>query len=193
MRTVFVLTIWVYLLVAGVAQAEVYRWVDADGRIVYGDSPPKKSGAKAVNLPNLTVADGYVPKPAEMPPVTPNAPSPVAASPSANPEPPVDETPPPYSAFKITAPAAEETVRSTEGVVKVSLALTPALKTGDSVTVYLDSKQAATAAGDTLALKDVASGTHRIFAVLSDAAGNIIQNTETVTFHLQRHTIAAKP
>lgn len=183
MRMLFALMMGVSL-VASVAQAEVYRWVDADGRVVYGDNPPKKSGAKAVDLPNLTVADSYIPKPAE-----PSA----AASLPANPEPPVDETPPPYSAFKIAAPAAEETVRSTEGIVNVSLALTPALKTGDSVTVYLDSKQAGTAAGDTLTLKDVDPGTHRLFAVLSDAAGNIIQNTETVTFHLQRHTVATKP
>lgn len=43
-------------LVASSAGAAVYRWVDADGRIYYSDSPPKQSNAKSVKLPSNTVA-----------------------------------------------------------------------------------------------------------------------------------------
>jgi glutaredoxin len=44
-------------LVSSGAGAAIYRWFDADGRIVYSDSPPKQSGnAKSVKLPSNTVA-----------------------------------------------------------------------------------------------------------------------------------------
>lgn len=44
-------------LVSSGAVAAIYRWVDADGRIFYSDSPPKQSNnAKSVKLPSNTVA-----------------------------------------------------------------------------------------------------------------------------------------
>lgn len=43
-------------LVSSSAGAAIYRWVDADGRVFYSDSPPKQSNAKSVKLPSNTVA-----------------------------------------------------------------------------------------------------------------------------------------
>ena len=167
----------------------VYRWVDADGRVVYGDTPPKKSGAKSVELPMLTVADGYAPpadkaanpavSTAQQPPV--GATDPAASAPEA------------YSAFKIASPTADETVRSNEGSVNVGVTLTPALKAGDEIVLYLDSKQVANGKALSFPLNAVEMGTHTVFAVLNDAAGNIVQNTETVTFHLHRNASVNQP
>jgi glutaredoxin len=43
-------------LVSSAAGAAIYRWVDADGRIFYSDSPPRQSDARPVKLPSNTVA-----------------------------------------------------------------------------------------------------------------------------------------
>jgi glutaredoxin len=52
---------------AGNAAAEVYRWVDANGRVVYSDSPPRQAGARTVKL------EGNVAAPVVPPEVQPAA------------------------------------------------------------------------------------------------------------------------
>jgi hypothetical protein len=173
MRTGLLFLLLVLGLSMVTANAEIYRWVDAEGRVMYGDDPPAKSDAKPVNLPMLTVADSFAPKPDKR-------------EDAARKEPQEEEA---YSDFKITAPTAEEAIRSNEGSLTVSLSLKPALKAGDGVTLYLDSKQVA--AGETLSftLNEVERGEHSVFAVLNDANGNIIQNTEPVKFSLLRTSV----
>ncbi len=151
-------------------QAEIYRWVDAAGNTVYGDNPPKQSAAKPVNLPVLTVADSPAPAPAAQPDTAP------AAEEQA------------YTDFAITSPSADEAIRANEGNVTVSVSLKPALKPGDSVALYLDSKQVGSGTALSFALTEVERGEHSVFAVLSNAEGDIIQNTEPVKFSVLRHS-----
>lgn len=178
MRNLVLLLLFLSGISLSVAHAEVYRWVDATGRVVYGDNPPKKSGAKAVELPTLTIADGYAPK---------------VTAPASDAPPEAAEEATAYSEFKITSPTADETLRSNTGTVTVSAALTPDLKSGHGIVWYVDSKQAGSGVTPTVTLNDLTVGTHRVFAVLNDAAGNIIQNTETITFNLLRQTSVSKP
>lgn len=157
-------------LVSVSVQAEIYRWVDAAGNTVYGDNPPKQSAAKPVDLPMLTVADSPAPAPAAKPDAAP------AAEEEA------------YADFAITSPSVDEAIRANEGNVTVSVSLKPALKPGDSVALYLDSKQVGSGTALSFALTEVERGEHSVFAVLSNAEGDIIQNTEPVTFSVLRHS-----
>ena len=191
MRNPVLLLLFLSGISLSVAHAEVYRWVDATGRVVYGDNPPKKSGAKAVDLPTLTIADGYAPK-VTAPETATSSPAPAEAAPASDVPPEAAEEATAYSEFKITAPTADETVRSNTGSVDVSVALTPSLKSGDGIVWYVDSKQAGSGVTPTVTLNDLTVGTHRVFAVLNDAAGNIIQNTETITFNMLRQTALPK-
>lgn len=54
------------LLLCTSADAAIYRWMDADGRIFYSDSPPKQGNAKSVKLQSNTVAP-VVPVPKSKP------------------------------------------------------------------------------------------------------------------------------
>lgn len=45
-------------LVVMPALADVYRWVDADGRVIYGDSPPGTRRHDPVELPPLSEGPG---------------------------------------------------------------------------------------------------------------------------------------
>ena len=57
MRTSRLVLFLITSLVIATTQADVYRWVDESGSVMYGDKPPKNSSAKRVELPTLTVAD----------------------------------------------------------------------------------------------------------------------------------------
>jgi glutaredoxin len=50
-------------LLAGSASAGIYRWVDAEGRIVYSDSPPRQGNTKPVKLETNVVAPAAPPEP----------------------------------------------------------------------------------------------------------------------------------
>ena len=170
MRVRLLSLLLIFGLVSVSVQAEIYRWVDAAGNTVYGDNPPKQSAAKPVDLPMLTVADSPAPAPAAKP----------EAAPAAEEE--------AYTDFAITSPTADEAIRANEGNVTVSVSLKPALKPGDGVALYLDSKQVGSGASLSFALTEVERGEHSVFAVLSNAAGDIIQNTEPVKFSVLRHS-----
>ncbi|MEC5386583.1 DUF4124 domain-containing protein [Uliginosibacterium sp. H3] len=45
------------------AQAEVYKWIDADGKVQYGDAPPKNVKAKVVSGGVTVVPATVVPQP----------------------------------------------------------------------------------------------------------------------------------
>lgn len=84
MRNVFV--ILASLCAAFPAAADVYKWVDSEGKIHYSDTPPAKGASKAIDLPKAVVES----KPAESPAVEqkPRAePVPAAAAPQAPPAP----------------------------------------------------------------------------------------------------------
>lgn len=157
-------------------QAEIYRWTDANGNTAFGDSPPKSVKARPVDLPLLTIADSFSPE-GEGKEGLPEE----TATPSA-------EEDASYTDFRITAPADGDTIRSNNGSVTIQLALKPALREGDEITLYVDARQVA--GGKTLAfsLPEMDRGEHSAFAVLTDAEGNIILNTDPVTFTLLRYS-----
>ena len=176
MRTSRLVLFLITILVIATTQADVYRWVDESGSVMYGDKPPKNSSAKRVELPTLTVADAL---PAE----------PSATQSSSTHTPPAEEDKPAYSDFKINAPQADEAIRANDGNFTVAINLKPALKAGDGIVLYLDGKQAAAGSQLNFELKEIDRGEHSVFAVLNDAKGNIIQNTETVKFSLLRASV----
>lgn len=153
------------------ASAEVYRWLDADGNVVYGDDPPKKSAATRVELPTLTVADSYKTAGHKTTPKT------------------TEEADAGYTSFKISAPANGDTLRANDGALSINIDLQPALKPGDTITLYLDGKQVSTGTSTGFSLTDVARGEHTVFALVSTKQGEVIKNTEGVKFNVLRASV----
>lgn len=176
MRTVFYTLILALSLHTVASYAEVFRWVDANGNVIFGDNPPKKSQAKTVELPPLTVADSFTPNKAKS--------SDQEQSSTKD-----DAERVAYTEFKISSPNAGDTLRSNNGALTVSISLKPALQAGDEITLYIDSKQAASGAALSFSVSELDRGEHSVFAVLNDAKGNIIKNTDPVSFHLLRAAV----
>jgi hypothetical protein len=96
------------------AQAEVYKWIDADGKVQYGDAPPKNVKAKVVSggvtvVPATVVPQAPAPKPTpDSPPA--NGAAQAVATGAADRKP--DSNPAPVSAPQDPALAARAEARA---------------------------------------------------------------------------------
>lgn len=147
------------LLFATLAHADVYRWTDKDGVVHYADKPLVPE-AKPAALPTLQTYQAGSPPPLIAPP-------PVAAG------------------IRISAPAADETIRNADGKLTIEVAAAP--EAGQGVIYYLDgTAQNSTPTPSTaLLLNTVERGTHTVGAALVDAGGHELARAAPVTIHVQ--------
>ena len=164
------------LVTSAASYAEVYSWRDASGRLVFGDSPPDKVKVEKVKLRPLTIADGYK---------TEEEKQQSAAAKEEDDEAKSDEDVA-YKDFKITSPSQEDAIRANSGNVSVAVGLSPALKKGHGITLYVDGKQYKDAASTSFQLTGLNRGSHTVFAILHDENDEVIMNTEPVKFHVLR-------
>jgi len=161
------------LLVGAAALAqEAYRWVDEDGIVHYSDRP--EDGAEAILLPKPNVATT---RPLRQP----------AAEPEQQQK---DDTAPfRYESIEIVSPAAEETLWNIEGVLNVSVALTPALQPGHQLRVYFDG-QMQPVSGTNFQLQEVWRGVHNIQVEVVDDTGKLMIRSRPNRFYVQQNTVA---
>lgn len=163
------------LLAAAAATADVWRWVDADGVVHFSDTPVegaervdvsearRTTGARVYSRPGYDTVD------------------------EAEPE--TEEAPFSYDSFSVVSPAAEETLWNIEGVLNVSLALTPALQSGHQVRVYLDGTAQMTTSTTSFAITEVWRGVHNIQAEVIDQTGALMIRTQPNRFYVQQNTV----
>jgi len=162
------------LLASATALAQAYTWVDEEGVTHYSDRP--EEGARQVNLSEYSRNTGtqlYRPRPA------------AAQSDDAE-----EETGPfKYESLVVASPAAEETLWNIEGILNVSLALSPGLQSGHRVRVYFDG-QARDVSGTSIQLEEVYRGVHNIQAEVIDETGKLMIRSQTNRFYVQQNTVA---
>lgn len=148
--------------------AEIYVWTDENGNKVYGDEPKKSDHAKPVELEPLTILQ--FPKAKDE--VLGDAPQ---------------TTNNPYTAFTITSPVADETIRDNSGSVSLSLSIEPSLVADHKIQIYLDgSPYQSPQSNLSFTLSDVARGTHTVSASVLDESGKSLMQAQGVSFHLHR-------
>lgn len=169
MRTLIFLTVLV-ALPAGAT--EVYRWVDADGQAHYSDQ--WQPGAEKVRIEQSPV---YSAPPAR--PGAKTAGSGQAAAAGSR-----------YDSLEILSPAQEEVLWNIGGQVRVALQLTPALRTGDVLRLFLDGESQEVAAGSMSAeLTDVPRGVHTLKATVTNEAGKTLIESDPTTFVVRQTSI----
>ena len=162
------------MFVGGVALADVYMWTDDEGIVHYSDRP--HPGAKRI------VIDAPTPRQARAPQRTRAATTTDGAG--ANEE----AGPFRYDSFEIVSPGAEETLWNIEGVLNVSLALSPPLQPGHQVRVYFDGMPQ-TVSGTNFQLQEVWRGVHNLQAEVLDQTGQMLTRTQPNRFYVQQSTI----
>lgn len=157
------------------AHAEIYRWVDAAGNVVYSDEP--HPDAEMVDLPASTT---YTP-------VEESEPDILKLSPDDG-----DDADAFDYALRIIAPADDESIWVNNGNVTVSMVVEPALdaERGDQVLLQIDGVETGPAqASTTFQLENLSRGTHTLSASVVTVDGSIITTSEPVTFHLHRTSV----
>ncbi len=167
-----VLTI-LLLAMASPLSAQIYKWLDEDGNIIYSDTPH----AGAEELPAREVQT------LKLPPVPESA-----AKAKAKPK------PMPYQSLMITSPGDGETLRDNAGQVSVSVSLRPALQTrfGHRLELRVDGRPFAQAGTAThFQLQNMDRGAHSLVAVVLDKDGRVFASSPSVSFYLHRQSVQA--
>lgn len=154
--------------------AEIYRYVDEQGRVHYTDEPPAKyeRKAEAINLDGVQTYDGARLQ------AQPRAPRPEPESANSA----------GYERVQMIRPSSEQTIRDASNTLTVSVQLTPPLRTkmGHRLQFFLDGQPSGgptTATSRTLV--EVYRGAHSVQAVVVDRSGGQIGQTETRTVYMK--------
>jgi len=169
------LPLFLIVCISTVAQAAgVYRWVDNDGQIHYSDHPTK--GSESVELRESSV---YTPR--ELPDIGQDEDTTDTDEEGLEGEESV------YESLRVVVPENNETVRSNEGQVRVSIELQPGLLEGHKIRLYLDGSKASGELPTTqVTLQNVERGTHSLAVAVVDATDRELIRSQTTNFHLQR-------
>ena len=161
------------LLAATVAPAqEAYRWVDEDGVVHYSDRP--RDGAEQIELPTPNVtATRQLTRPA----ATRGDDEPAEESPVVR-----------YDRIEIVSPAAAETLWNIEGVLSVSVTLSPGLQPGHQLRAYHNGKMQPVV-GTSFQLQEVWRGSHTIQVEVVDATGKLMIRSAPTRFYVQQNTV----
>ena len=158
------------------AQAEVYRWKDADGNVVYSDTP--KPGAEEVTISEPTIVPSYRPRPTTATQTSTSA---------------TDGKP--YDQLQINQPANEETFRNVTNV-NVSVAARPALQQsiGHALQLLYDGQVLGEPGSQTsYQLADVERGAHTLQAEIIDASGKSLIRSPITTFFVHKTSVKRAP
>ena len=165
--------ILVGLLATASVLAQAYRWVDEDGITHYSDVPVE--GAEELELSEYSRNTGarlYRERPAS----------------NAAAQDPTDNQPFKYESLTISAPGPEETLWNIEGVLNVSVALSPGLQRGHRLRVYYNGQQRLVN-GTSFQIEEVYRGEHNLQAEVIDATGRLMIRSETNRFYVQQSSV----
>lgn len=167
------------MIYSGIADARFYKSVDAEGNIVYSDTPTP--GAEQLTPPPISTVEGR--------PVAKDTSNDAQTSDETATEEPSKKPPTKYTKFSIVQPVKDDTIWSNEGAVPVSLKLEPPLDTenGHSIWLYVDGKAVVRKSQSLVQpLSGIDRGTHRIRAEIRDEKRKTLKRTGDVTIHLKR-------
>ncbi|QSX29908.1 DUF4124 domain-containing protein [Shewanella cyperi] len=168
---IFTLTL---LLLAGLCQAAVYKWVDKDGKVHYSDEP--KGDAQLVEPKENTQNQISVRPPVDL--------SAGKQSPAAHIE---------YQ-LSILSPEHEETIRNNDGNFSVRASIDPEPPKGALWVLRLDGKvwQDPTTS-PFFQLENIDRGEHSIQVQLITQNGKVLASSHTRTLFLHRATLLQAP
>lgn len=176
LRPIIALAILLACCASAAADTPVYRWTDAQG-VVHFSATPHEPGQAPVQLPGLQSADAVAVDAGNATPSS--APAPVAAAAGAAP--------------RIVAPADGTTLRDTQNLVPVTVAVV--LEPGQGLLYYLDGKvqNDAPTRETHFILQQVWRGEHKIAVAVVDASGAIVAHAGPVTIYMHQASVLMRP
>ncbi len=164
------------LLAASAALSQAYRWVDENGVVHYSDRP--EPGAELFILPEYSASRRgrtYQRPAATSRPTQGNQASPATV-------------PFRYERVEISSPGAEETLWNIEGILNVSITVTPALKAGHQVRAYFNG-DGEIVSGTSFQIEEVYRGVHNLQVEIIDENGKLMIRSRANRFYVQQNTV----
>ena len=160
------------LLIASAALGEVYKSVDPQGRVSYGDKKTPAATAITIETTNTT---------------------PAAASPNPEPEPmPMieyhgDEAEPTnYRTLAISAPADNTIIANGLAPFWVTVAVRPKLAAGHLLLLLVDDQVTASSSTSQIEVASLSRGQHSLQVRISDASGRPLKHSKIITLFAYR-------
>ncbi|MGI9328059.1 MAG: DUF4124 domain-containing protein [Pseudomonadales bacterium] len=170
------------LFVTGASQAasKIYKTIDAEGNVVYSDVAPSQQESDAeLQVEELnTFANPAPVEPAEALPV-------VVLEDDEDPE--ALPQAPEYTNLRVISPSGDEGVRANDGNIALKAAIEPGLFRTHQLRFFLDGNPVGTVRGSSMPLSNVDRGTHQAKVAVIDDSGNVLKESEVVTFHVLRY------
>jgi hypothetical protein len=164
------LTGWLLLATASAWSAQIYRWVDAEGRTHFSDRRPTDAVSHLVQSDSPERgSDTPTEEPNEAPAEPPNV--------------------GPYAVFDILAPAAGSILTQPTDSLSIKLLLEPPLIMGQRIELVLDGRPFASNPDSTQwQMTGIGFGAHRLQALIRDSLGAILAATPAHAFELRQAT-----
>jgi hypothetical protein len=163
--------IWVLMLVALPAFAQIYKYTDANGNTAYTNQPPDGIKAQTVDLPPLNSV------PTNTPPAPSSTPSPQGQA---------QQSTAAYQTLALTDLPTEEALRANNGNFTVGVAIQPRLQQGHLLQLIIDGKPYGPPTNvPRMQVMEIDRGEHSLsVAVLQ--GNQAIQQSQTINLTVQR-------
>jgi hypothetical protein len=164
--------LYILLLIALPAAAQIYKYTDANGNTAYSNQPPDGVQAQPVELPPLNR-------------VEPQAPSAPQAPTAEQPQPPRNA----YEILELAGLPTDEALRANNGTFTVNVLIKPRLQPPHQLRLLLDEQPYGQPSNvPVLQLVNIDRGEHRLAVQVIDGQ-TVIQQSPPAVFTVQRvHT-----
>ncbi|MGB5444913.1 MAG: DUF4124 domain-containing protein [Psychromonas sp.] len=160
-------------LVAVVASAKIYHWIDDSGNETYSDAPDS-SQSKEIKLQPLPKYNTPVLTAVDQPLL------------SENPAQVMQDIV--YTTFELVAPINEATIWSNSGELSLLIDVVPELMPEDKLIIFLDGTALRDSYNDiSIELTGIDKGKHTLYVELHAKNSQVIYKTKQVTFDLRTH------
>ncbi|MHC8369774.1 DUF4124 domain-containing protein [Pseudomonas sp. MDT1-85] len=162
--------LFILLLIALPAAAQIYKYTDVDGNTAYSNQPPDGVKAQPVELPPLNRVESQ-PSGESAPPAEANGREQPRSA---------------YEVLELTGLPTEEALRANNGTFTVSVLIKPRLQGPHLLRLLLDDQPYGQPSNvPILQLVNVDRGEHSLAVQVIDGE-NLVQQSPTVTFTVQR-------
>ena len=164
--------LYILLLIALPAAAQIYKYTDANGNTAYSNQPPDGVQAQPVELPPLNRVEPQAPS-------APQAPTPEQPQPPRN----------AYEILELAGLPSDEALRANNGTFTVNVLIKPRLQPPHQLRLLLDDQPYGQPSNvPVLQLVNIDRGEHRL-AVQVIEGQTVIQQSPPAVFTVQRvHT-----
>jgi hypothetical protein len=165
-------------LVAICANAELFKWKDAEGNLIYSDQPPPGKDQQVSEIPEESLPQ-IITVPA--PDLTKSSTLSTSSKSQTKKE--------IYHDLAIIEPVNDTSVRENSGKVKISVRVDPYIfnERGHQLVIYMDGAEVSRGPQTSVVLDNVDRGTHTIKASIINGQGHILRETRVTTFTLHRY------